>query len=150
MIVLFTSALLTFTLFIRRKLAAARRTIFRKFFFHLATLTHGPVRKVSTNHVRSTLYTMRLIARIVLTSVIAIPLTIGSSASGTFQVIMPVDDENAESGLTALLTHHHLSRDHLLVIANGLNIDEFHCGRRVEDLLKEVKDYFPHTHHNHR
>lgn len=101
------------------------------FIFHLAGIAHGPGRKIPTQHVASTLGAMRLITGVVLASVVAPALTEGFPTGFAFQMVMPIDDENTERVPVALITGCHLSGDHLLIVSDDLDIDEFHCGDSV-------------------
>lgn len=124
--------LLTFALLIEESTATVMAMI-TILLFHLTGVAHGPVRKVSTHHVGTTFGAMRLIAGVILTSVVASTLTVGLPTRFAFQMVMTIDDENAERVPVALITGCHLSGDYLLIVSDDLDIDEFHCGDSVGD-----------------
>lgn len=64
---------------------------------------------------------MRLIAGVILASVVAPTLTVGSSAGCAFQMIVSIDDEDEEGGLKTLVTLNQLCRNQLLIITNDLD-----------------------------
>lgn len=115
-------ALLTFALLVEESTTTVMAMI-TFLHFHLTGVAQSSGRKISTHHVGTTLDTVGLIAGVILTSVVASALTEGLPTGFAFQMVMPIDDEDAEGIPIALITGCHLSGDHFLIVADDLNID---------------------------